>query len=66
MGLLKWIFVKLLTNKLTNDPEIIKSANKADEAAENLRCSIRKAEKNGVIVPDAIKKSVGMEIKKEQ
>jgi len=60
MGIVKWIFNRLLVKKLKNDPEFISAVNDADDAAENLRCSIRKAEKNGVIVPDELKKYAGM------
>ena len=65
MGIVKWIFNWLLVRKLKNDPKFISAINNADEAAEDLRCSIRKAESNGVIVPDELKKYAGMKTEKE-
>ena len=64
MGILSWIFNKILVRKLKNDPEFICMVDKADESAENLRCTIRKAESRGVIVPDGLKRSAGMKITK--
>ena len=65
MGIIRWIFGKLMVKRLRKDPEFISAVKKADESAENLRCTIRKAEENGVIVPDGLKKYAGMEIIKE-
>ena len=65
MEIVKWLFNRLLVKKLKNDPEFISAVNDADDAAENLRCSIRKAEENGVIVPDELKKYAGMKTDKE-
>ena len=66
MGIVKWIFNWFMIKKLKKDPEFISAVNKADESVENLRCSIRKAEENGVIIPDGLKKYAGMEIKSEK
>ena len=65
MGILSWIFKKRLVMKLENDPEFISMVDKADESAENLRCTIRKAESRGVIIPDGLKRSAGMKITKQ-
>ena len=63
MGLLRIIFNWLMLRKLKNDPSFISAIDEADEAAEDLRSTIRRAEKNGVIVPDSLKKYSGMKNK---
>lgn len=58
--MLKWIFGKILTTKLKNDKEFMNSVDKYHESAANLAESIKKLEKQGIEVPEDIKKLANM------
>ena len=59
-GIVRAIFGKLLTKKLKSDPKFMSAVDKVDKASEDLRNSIISAEKNGVVVPDELKKYAGL------
>jgi hypothetical protein len=59
-GIVRAIFAKLLTKKLKSDPKFMSAVDKVDKASEDLRNSIISAEKNGVVVPDELKKYAGL------
>ena len=59
-GFIKKMFVKLLVNKLKNDSNFMRAVDDADKAADNLRDAIKKAEKQGVSIPDGLKKYAGL------
>ena len=60
MGIVRWIFNRILVKKLKNDPEFIRSVAAADKSMEDLQKSIREAEENGVVIPPELKKSAGL------
>lgn len=60
MGILRWIFNKILVRKLKNDPEFLRKAAAADKSMENLQKSIRKAEEKGIVIPPELKKHAGL------
>ena len=61
MGLLRWIFNRILVRKLKNDPKFLKSVAAHDKTMERLQKSIRELESKGVKIPDSMKRSAGME-----
>ena len=59
-GIIKKLFAKFLVKKLKNDSNFMRAVDDADKAADNLRDAINKAEKQGVSIPDGLKKYAGL------
>lgn len=59
-GIVRAIFAKLLTKKLKSDPKFMAAVDKVDKASEDLRGKIIDAEKQGVVIPDELKKYAGL------
>jgi hypothetical protein len=66
VGLVSWIFNQLLIRKLKRDSEFLSAVKDSDQAAANLRATIRKLEAKGGIVPDSLKKYAGMKVNKKE
>ena len=60
MGLIQIIFNFLLKRKLLNNQEFLDSIDKFDKSREELQKSLLDAEKEGVIIPDELKKYSGL------
>ena len=60
MGLIKWMFNKMLTSKIKGDGILMGKIAAADEAAEKLKKTIEDREKRGLYVAPELKKMVGM------
>ena len=59
-GVVRAIFAKLLTKKLKSDPKFMSAVDKVDKASDELRNKIIGAEKEGVVIPDELKKYAGL------
>ena len=59
-GIIKKIFSKLLVKKLKKDADFQSAVDSADSAMSRLQQKIKKAEDDGVSIPDELKKLAGM------
>lgn len=60
MGLIGYIFNSILKRKLLKDDNFLDSVEKFEKSREELQKSLLDAEKNGVIVPEELKKYAGL------
>ena len=65
MGLIEYIFGKLLVNKLSGDKEFIRLANKVDSNMDNLRKKVKDMEVRGEEIPEVYKNMLGEEFIKK-
>jgi hypothetical protein len=59
-GIVRWLFNKLLLNKVKGDSTLMGKLNAADKAMDNLKDTISTMEKKGVEVAPEIKAMVGL------
>jgi hypothetical protein len=60
MGIVQWIFNKLLTSKIKGDNTLLGKIAAADAAMEKLKNTIADREKDGLYVAPEFRKFVGL------
>lgn len=56
----KWLFEKILTRKLKKDKDLMKSLDEYDKSAQDLAKTIEDLERDGIEIPDELKKLAKM------
>jgi len=64
MGIISWLFNRVLAKKIAKSPDFQAAAKDVDTAKTKLQRTIIRAEKEGTIIPDELKQFAGIEIMK--
>lgn len=59
-GIVARIFAYVLKKRLKNSPDFKTAVDNADKAMDELKNQLLHAERNGVIIPDELKKYAGL------